>query len=377
NTGSNSFSLTKAGPNQISLNNATVDPALGHIDVQAGMLNFQGSTSSMGNPASNIIVRAGATLSLYDTTTPWDKHFILFGDGTTPNIWNYNGTHTIAGSIAMNGSCVFGGAPAGRGVPVSVTLAAPVIGTGALISADAQGALILAATNDYSGVTIVSNGTLIVEGISGTNSTTVASGTLEGIGYIRGPVSVLAPGNLSPGDSGNPLATLVVSNSLTLGGTNTMDVSRSGGVFTADLITNITSLTLGGVLQLNLTGEPLAANDSFRLYSFASASGAFSSIVPEIPGSGLKWDTSHLTSDGTLRVASVNPTPPNMTGHVIGNQLTLSWPADHTGWLLQGQTNSSGLGSDWVEVPGSASVNSVSFTIDPANAAVFFRLILP
>jgi len=78
-------------------------------------------------------------------------------------------------------------------------------------------------------------------------------------------------------------------------------------------------------------------------------------------------------------VAAINMTPPPMTAVVSGNQLTLSWPADHTGWVLQGQTNSInvGISTNWVEVPGSASVNSMSFTIDPANGAVFYRLILP
>src|SRR5262249_45894688 len=132
-TGGNNYNLTKVGQNQVSVFNATVDSALGNIDVQQGMLNFQGSTSSMGNPASNITVRAGAILSFYDTSTVWTKNFILFGDGSTPNIFNYDGTHTIAGPVTLNGNCVFGGAPVGRGAPVSITFNGPLSGSGALI----------------------------------------------------------------------------------------------------------------------------------------------------------------------------------------------------------------------------------------------------
>jgi hypothetical protein len=75
----------------------------------------------------------------------------------------------------------------------------------------------------------------------------------------------------------------------------------------------------------------------------------------------------------------VNTNPTNIVAVLTGNQLNLSWPADHTGWRLQVQTNSSstGLGSNWVDVPGSTSVNSVNFTVDPANGAVFFRMIYP
>jgi hypothetical protein len=144
-------------------------------------------------------------------------------------------------------------------------------------------------------------------------------------------------------------------------------------------VTNITTLALGGTLQLNLNGDPLVAGDSFKLFSFASASGAFTSISPANPAVGLQWDTSHLTSDGTLRVTSVNATPTNITTVVSGSTLTLSWPADHTGWRLQVQTNlvSLGLGTNWSDVPGSTLVNSVNVTLDPANGTVFYRMVYP
>jgi hypothetical protein len=60
-------------------------------------------------------------------------------------------------------------------------------------------------------------------------------------------------------------------------------------------------------------------------------------------------------------------------------QLQISWPADHTGWQLQSQTNNltSGLGTNWVNVAGSAQTNQVSLMVNPANGAVFFRLVHP
>ncbi len=123
----------------------------------------------------------------------------------------------------------------------------------------------------------------------------------------------------------------------------------------------------------------MAAGDIIKLYSFNSAASAFSAIVPETPGSALKWDTTHLTSDGTLHIEGLNATPPRITATINANHLTLAWPADHTGWILQGQTNTvnSGLGTNWFEVPGSISVNTVTFTVDPANGAAFYRLVLP
>jgi alpha-N-arabinofuranosidase len=80
--------------------------------------------------------------------------------------------------------------------------------------------------------------------------------------------------------------------------------------------------------------------------------------------------------------ASARPTSsaPTQLGFITaGNQLQLSWPADHTGWLLQAQTNTltSGLGTNWVNVPASMQTNQMSVPLNSANGSVFFRLIKP
>jgi len=65
-----------------------------------------------------------------------------------------------------------------------------------------------------------------------------------------------------------------------------------------------------------------------------------------------------------------------VTFSVSSGNLNLSWPPDHQGWQLQAQTNSlsTGLGTNWVTVPGSASVTNEVIPIGPANGAVFYRL---
>ncbi len=57
----------------------------------------------------------------------------------------------------------------------------------------------------------------------------------------------------------------------------------------------------------------------------------------------------------------------------------LSWPADHVGWTLEVQTNSpgTGLGTNWVRIPGSSATTSQAFTLDPAADSVFYRLVFP
>ncbi|HWF18033.1 MAG TPA: Ig-like domain-containing protein [Verrucomicrobiae bacterium] len=103
-------------------------------------------------------------------------------------------------------------------------------------------------------------------------------------------------------------------------------------------------------------------------------------------------DTVHgFGQDGSGELyAMATDTPPNGNGGVVyklaslrltlqenGNQLDISWPtiAGH----LQAQTNNStgGLGTNWVNVPGSAATNHVTVSINPSNGSVFYRLVVP
>ena len=67
-----------------------------------------------------------------------------------------------------------------------------------------------------------------------------------------------------------------------------------------------------------------------------------------------------------------------MNAASAAGQLQISWPADHTGWQLQSQTNNltSGLGTNWVNVSASAQTNQMTLPIN-ANGSVFFRLVRP
>ena len=88
---------------------------------------------------------------------------------------------------------------------------------------------------------------------------------------------------------------------------------------------------------------------------------------------------SFILGAGSVQVVPVNTTPTNIVTSVNGSTLTLSWPVDHTGWRLQAQTNppGGGLGTSWVDIGGSSSVNTLPITIVPTNGSVFFRMIFP
>ena len=74
----------------------------------------------------------------------------------------------------------------------------------------------------------------------------------------------------------------------------------------------------------------------------------------------------------------LNPvlTSPELGFSASGNRLTLNWPANYTGWLLQ--SNAVSLTSkNWFLVPGSANTNRVQITIQPGQSNVFYRLSVP
>ncbi len=90
-------------------------------------------------------------------------------------------------------------------------------------------------------------------------------------------------------------------------------------------------------------------------------------------------ESAHSNEASATPTASLPATPTNITFAVSNNALVLNWPSNYTGWLLQAQTNplASGLGTNWFTLPGSETNSSFLAPVNPANAAVFFRLKRP
>jgi autotransporter-associated beta strand protein len=179
-----------------------------------------------------------------------------------------------------------------------------------------QGSVILTGSNNCTGTTTINGGTLEVNG-SMSDPIAVAGGTLTGTGILSGPVSVSAGGTISPGPG---FAELFVSNTLGLqsSGSVSMDVNAATGA--SDEIAGMTQLSYGGALVLNNQAGSFSATNSFKLFDASTYSGAFSSISPPSPGTGLAWDTDTLATDGTLRILNVViPVTTNVVESRFGN----------------------------------------------------------
>ncbi len=296
----NGFTLTKTGANTFYFCNTTVSGG-GAIAVNSGTISQSTTASTAGGTAFVLANTSGVALNLNNLSLSVGS---LSGGGAAGgNVSLGSATLTVGGDNTSPGP-----------------FAGVISGTGGLIKTGA-GVLTLSGNNTYTGSTIVSNG------------------ILAGTGVIRGPVTNLAGSTLAPGING--IGTLSISNALTLQGAVFAEINRTAG--TADKVQGVTTLTYGGLLSvMNLAGT-LTTNDTFTLFSASSYAGSFAGVNLPPLGSGMTWDTSSLSVNGSLKVVGftgVNPAtnvPANLTATPVSpSQINVSWTAtpEATSYLL-------------------------------------------
>jgi autotransporter-associated beta strand protein len=220
-----------------------------------------------------------------------------------------------------------------------------------------------------------------------TNTVVVTNGTLEILAgqSLNGEGSILGKVISDAGSTNNiglAIGTLSISGPATLDSVINMELNRANAPATNDML-SAASITVSGMLNVTNVGPDLVTGDIYKLFS-VPVSGTFAAVNLPVQNQALTityvW-TNKLAVDGTIQVLSgaspVNTSPTNITAAFSGNNLDLSWPADHTGWTLQ--TNSVGIASttSWFPLPGSAATNHVVITIDRTKASVFYRLVYP
>ena len=389
-TAGHAYKLTKVGTNQVSLVAVLVDPALADIDVQAGILSLEKVITSLGNPTNSLSVSNGATLQFYQVSNVLNKVLVLRGGAT---IANNNGSNTFGGPVTLQGTNTFnvGG--------TSLTLSNSVGGLGGLVKTG-TGTLYCAATNRYSGSTLVNTGMLALIGsgeVSGSSTIAIAAGAtlsaagrgdgqltlaagqaLGGDGTVLGNLTVGIGALVAPGASAGVVGTLTVANTVTLQGMTRMKLKPSAA--TNDVLQSGAGILYGGTLSVTNLGGTLAAGSSFKLFSGTSYSGAFTTFVPPMPGPGLAWDPAGLTN-GTLRIVAAPK--PVITG-IAQSGLNLTFTGTNgianAPYYLLACTNLALPLTNWTRAVTNVFDESGQFscttTMDPNLPQQFYRVLL-
>jgi hypothetical protein len=351
-----------------------------------------------------IINSAGVVSWPTDLTIPGTLTYSASGGtaATLTNSLTVGAFHQTAGTVAINAGLTLtvtgtgvgawsrsGGtfAPSSTGT-VRFTGAAPDIGgsvangfTSLLIDSTAANAtasgVALYVTN---ALTIASGGSLDVTALSGNAHAMLGAESFFGSGTLKGSVTTVS-GSKIYGATDSAYGTNRITADLTMatGSTINLDVNSSAGAVND-------GVAVTGALTLNNTSFRLkapsagAAIDTANDYTLVTAGSISGTPV-------LNWITAPANSGSYSLVVSGTsiklhfggtPGSPVLSSVVGGGNITLSWDSTgFPGYILQGQTNSTGIGSSgWGPVP-SGNTSPVPVAIDPANPAVFFRLFKP
>jgi hypothetical protein len=142
--------------------------------------------------------------------------------------------------------------------------------------------------------------------------------------------------------------------------------------------------SFSGSLSVNLNNFfwP-AVGSSFNLLNYTSESGVLFTNTTLPAAGNFTWQTNYNPTAFALSVIARTGTNLVSTNLFLSklnsSNLILQWPGDHTGWRIQGQTNSvtTGLGTNWSDLAGSSLTNQIAMPNGKTNGAVFFRMIYP
>lgn len=198
--------------------------------------------------------------------------------------------------------------------------------------------------------------------------------SFDGIGIITGSEEIKIPTITINGIYNIGTTITLTTNTPTLNGTLVFDLANANQIILPAYVG--TSLYYSGILDVINTGPAPASGNSYKLFDAPSYGGSFDSTsFPSLPG-GLSW-VDNLAASGSIAVLGSGAGSPVITLSRAAQLLILSWDSGtFTGYSVQGQTNSGGIGTVWVDT-GSGTVSPFVTTIDPSNPSVFFRLFKP
>ena len=371
-TSGKNFNLAGALSGDGLLQNSSATPAasysfflLGDLSQFAGTMIYNGVTS--GNGANWRLGASGSTVDL--------SHAAVVLNGGNGKNFGYtdNCSNVVLNLGSLSGNGYFQGSYNGGNGNV---LCVGFLNTNATFSGQVgvananmanfsvvkagTGTQVLSGANIYTGSTTVSNGELVVStAFTGGGNVNVNSGATFGVTNTASMSVSVANLNVAAGaglefqNIASLTTPLIAAGSVAVGETSTVKISGAAG---------------------------LAAGNSYPLVSYAGAlSGNFANLQLQMPYGWRGMLVNGANQILLANVAVVSIAAPLVSAAFSGQQLQLNWPADHTGWRLQAQTNSlnDGLSTNWVTVTSSSNTNQMTIPVSPAGGSVFYRLVYP
>jgi autotransporter-associated beta strand protein len=343
--------------------NPSVTQVLGSVGMDTGFQNpattFTVSTNCQlyfygGSWNGSLHILDGGEVETAQTIANFTGSTITFENGGQLISYSFSANQSVDSAIVLNGTALL------TIGDHNIVYTNVISGPGGMLIDQYNHEMVLSADNTYTGPTIINSGPEIALTGSGSisqspliffgggsattthidvtgrtdDTLTLASGqTLQGIGAINGNLVVDAGATLSPAGTNVTLGIttgsdatgmIVASNDVTFASDSTVVIKLNGSGVN-DQVAASGSITYGGTLNLvNISGSPLAAGNSFQVFLSGTSSynSSFTSVSPSIPGAGLTWDLSQLSS-GVIKVAgSAGPVIGSTT--VSGGNLVLS-----------------------------------------------------
>jgi autotransporter-associated beta strand protein len=179
----------------------------------------------------------------------------------------------------------------------------------ATLTKSGAGVLTISNTNSYTGATLVNGGTLAVNGsISFSPITVNSTGALQGVGSLGSTIMVASGGTLQPGNFFGATATpgtLTVTSAVTFNSGSSLNIVLQGALSTKySQLHAQGSLTLGGTLNVSLSGFTPFAGNSFDILNWGSLTGVFSTVNLPTMNGRIAWNSSQLYTNGTLSITA-------------------------------------------------------------------------
>ncbi|MCX6874194.1 MAG: autotransporter-associated beta strand repeat-containing protein [Verrucomicrobia bacterium] len=361
--GGTGCAITKLGMGMLTLLNANTYG--GGTSIYAGTVQL-GNGGTSGSLTGNILNDGALVFNRSSTVTfpgiisgsgvvtkagPGNSTLVLTGSSThtggtiisagTLRLGSGGTTGWIAGNINNFGSLVFNRSNA-------VTFPGIIGGLGTVTKAGA-GTLTLTGPNTYTGTTVVSTGTLLVDGsIGGGGTVSVnANCTLGGTGTIGGQVMIPLNGFLRPGHGG--IGTLTTG-SLTLAGTYACELDGTSGdrIAAADLNLNGATLAIATLSPPGAPSYEIATYTGTRTGTFATVTGLPSGYVIDYSSVG-QVRLVMAGPSSVIYAGLVHTSRGSATMEVLANQLLVSnlGSSGQDGVTIALAANSLAWGAQW------------------------------